>query len=325
MGTYYSHTGDYLTAIRYTEEGFEESRKAQDIELMVPLGFSLCLSYGGTGQYQKIVQKMPEVISLLEKSGRESDLFTMTTNPYSYICGNYGLALGLLGRFEEGKAYLEKALSNAKRLGDPATLGIIQFEYGVLFHAKGEFKVAKEHFERSIEYGEKSKYYMIVAMALCILGHVHSFLGDPETGKRQAEEGLRIYCDIGIEAFLSLCHWSMGSIHLDLGDPENAEASMEEALRLSRKNNEKGWEGLALVGIGRVFGMKHPQQTKQAEDCLTKGLSILRDLGMKPNYAQGRMFLGELYMDVGEKVKAMENLKEAEAMFREMGMDYWLG
>ena len=47
MGTYYSYTGDHLKAIRYTEEGFEESRKAQAIELMAPLAFSLCLSYAG--------------------------------------------------------------------------------------------------------------------------------------------------------------------------------------------------------------------------------------------------------------------------------------
>ena len=29
-------------------------------------------------------------------------------------------------------------------------------------------------------------------------------------------------------------------------------------------------------------------------------------------------------VDAGEKEKAEENLKEAEVMFQEMGMDYWL-
>ena len=141
---------------------------------------------------------------------------------------------------------------------------------------------------------------------------------------RQAEEGLRIYRDSRIEAMLSLCHWAMGSIHLDLSDLANAGTSMEEALRLSRKNNEKGYEGLALVGLGRVFGMRQPRRTEQAEECFSKGLAILRDLKMKPYYSQGRMFLGELYLDVGEKEKAMENLKKAEVMFHEMGMEYWL-
>ena len=64
-----------MTAIRYTEEGFEEALKAQDIDLMVPLGFSLCTTYSALGQYKKIVDKMPEVINLIEKEGRESDFF----------------------------------------------------------------------------------------------------------------------------------------------------------------------------------------------------------------------------------------------------------
>ena len=324
MGVYYSHMGDYLTAMRYTEEGFEEARKAQDIELMAPLGYALCLSYIGTGRYEKIVHKMPEVINLLEKTGKESDFFTQAVNPYSYICGNSGTALGYLGRFEEGKAYLEKALRNATRLGDPATLGMIQFMYGLLFYIRGDFKAAKEHLEKSIAYGEEAKYPMIIALALCTLGHAHCFLGDPETGRRQAEEGLRIYNDSGIEAILPFCLWTMGSIHLDLRDLKNAGDFMEQALSLSRKNREEDREALALVGLGRVLGKRKQPQTEQAQEFFSKGLEILHNLKTKPWYSQGRMFLGEYYLDTCEKEKAMENLKEAEVMFQEMGMEHWL-
>jgi len=31
------------------------------------------------------------------------------------------------------------------------------------------------------------------------------------------------------------------------------------------------------------------------------------------------------YLNSGKKEKAIETLKKAEGMFREMGMDYWLG
>jgi len=34
--------------------------------------------------------------------------------------------------------------------------------------------------------------------------------------------------------------------------------------------------------------------------------------------------MGELYTDRGKKEEALENLKNAEGMFQEMGMDYWL-
>ena len=34
--------------------------------------------------------------------------------------------------------------------------------------------------------------------------------------------------------------------------------------------------------------------------------------------------MGELYLDTGQREKALENLKKAGAMFKEMGMDCWL-
>jgi len=47
-------------------------------------------------------------------------------------------------------------------------------------------------------------------------------------------------------------------------------------------------------------------------------------LKIKTFYNQGYLFLGELYADIGQKDLALENLKKAESMFQEMGMDYWL-
>ena len=49
------------------------------------------------------------------------------------------------------------------------------------------------------------------------------------------------------------------------------------------------------------------------------------ELEVKPWFSVGHLFLGEVYADAGHRLKALENLKKAEAMFQEMGMDYWLG
>ncbi len=190
------------------------------------------------------------------------------------------------------------------------------------FVRKGDWKSAKEHLEKALTYSQEAKYAFGMALYLCSLGQVHSYLGDHETGRRLAEKGLQIFRDSGMEFHLSACHNIMGIIHLDLGDLEKAGTSMEEALRLSRKNSEKGYEGLALVGLGRVCGKRKPPQREKAEEFFSQGLAIIHDL--KPMYSQGCMFLGEFYLDVGEKEKALEDLKKAEHLFQEMGMDYWL-
>lgn len=34
--------------------------------------------------------------------------------------------------------------------------------------------------------------------------------------------------------------------------------------------------------------------------------------------------MGEFYLNICEKEKALETLQKAEALFKDMGMDYWL-
>jgi uncharacterized pyridoxal phosphate-containing UPF0001 family protein len=63
---------------------------------------------------------------------------------------------------------------------------------------------------------------------------------------------------------------------------------------------------------------------EKAEVYILKGMKILDEQKIKPIYALGCSFLGELYADAGQKNQALENLKRAEAMFQEMGMDHRL-
>ena len=138
------------------------------------------------------------------------------------------------------------------------------------------------------------------------------------------EKGLKIQRDGGFEVFLSTYHWFLGDICLHLGDLKNARSFMDEALKLSQKNNEKWIEAQSWILLGRILGRMETAQIHKPEEYILRGIKMADELRYKPYYSQGRMFLGELCLDRGEKEKAMENLKEAEGLFREMGMDYWL-
>ncbi len=324
IGNYYTHAGNHELAIKYTEEAFGEARKAQDIELMVPLAASLSTTYTGTGEWHKIPPVASEAIDFIEKTGSESHFFgAPSPNRYALLCGSYGVRMAYLGHFEEAKAAIEKGLRYAIHVDDVASLGLTEFNYGVLFYVKGDWEPAKEHLEKAITQLEEAKWAALLALALSVLGQTYSFLGKPETGRRHAENGLQIYRDSGIQLWLSYNHFVLGCIHLDLGDLDRAASAMEEALRLSRKNHEKGWEGWSWIGLGRIFGRRDPPPFDKAEEAFLKGVEILQGLRMKASYSWGYLFLGEFYLEAGQREKAIENLKQAEGMFREMGMDYW--
>ena len=157
------------------------------------------------------------------------------------------------------------------------------------------------------------------------LGCARSFQGDPDVGLQYAEKGLRMHHECGVELNLSRAHYFLGSIHLDLGDLKNAKKYSEEALRLSRKNGEGDTEGISYILFGRILGKTGRSNLTKAEECIIQGMRILHKLQIRPYFSLGHLFIGELFMSMGEGKKAIVNLKKARRMFREMGMDYWLG
>lgn len=325
MGSYYSYKGEPLIGLKYSEDAFEEAKKNQDIQLMASLAFQLCTPYGGVGKFCKIVDMAPGVIDLIEKTRRESEFFALPWNPYSALCGYCGYSMGWLGNFEEGKFFLEKGLSNASQIDDSTTLGYVEFFYGLFFFARGDWNSTIEHLKNSIKYYEEAKWLLGLALSMSFMGGAYLFLGDPETGRRHTERGLKIQRDSGIEWYGSVHHWVLGMIHLELNDLKSAQSFMEESLRLAQKDNMKHSEGVSWIWLGMILVRTEPPQINKANECILKGIEILHKLRIKPFYSQGHLFLGELYLNAGKKEKAMENLKKAEGMFREMGVDYWLG
>jgi len=61
----------------------------------------------------------------------------------------------------------------------------------------------------------------------------------------------------------------------------------------------------------------------KAEEYVLQGIKMSDELKLRPCFSQGYFFLGELYVDTGQREKALETLKKAEGMMQEMGMDYW--
>ncbi len=325
MGTYYTYKGDPQLGMKYSEDAFEKARKNRDIELMAVLAYGLSVSYNAAGEFYKIFDMAPEVIDLIEKTERESDFFSLALNPYSILCSYCGWSMSNLGAFDEGKTFLEKGLRNASEINDLIALGFVEMHYGFSYYAKGDWEPSKEHFEKGIKHSEEAKWGLISALSWSGLGYACAMLGDRETGKRHAEKGLEIHRDSGTEMYLSLTHCLLGWIHLDLGDLKNARSLAAEALKLSQKNNEKAWEGWSWLLLGMISGKTEPLEINKAEECILKGIEICKELRTKPHYALGHLNLGQLYLNGGEKEKALENLKKAEGMFQEMGMDYWLG
>jgi tetratricopeptide (TPR) repeat protein len=109
-----------------------------------------------------------------------------------------------------------------------------------------------------------------------------------------------------------------------LGDQKSSRSAIEEALKISQKNSEKHFEGASWAFLGMILGKSNPSQSDTAAKYILKGIEILNELKIKPWCAEGYLYLGELYVSTGNREDALNNLRKAESMFQEIGMDGYL-
>ena len=204
-------------------------------------------------------------------------------------------------------------------------IGLMELFYGGLFLNKGDGKGAVEHFRRAAQCLEKSQAVAFLGTAWSFLGYGTYLMGESDTALQYMEKGLKIQTDIGLPSWLSAHYWCLGMIYCRLDDLQKARASAERALELSQENNERQWEGFSRILLGRIVGRLDRSKVETAENQIREGMNILDELRFRPFYSVGHFYLGELYADKRREPEALENLKKAESMFQEMGMDYWLG
>jgi tetratricopeptide (TPR) repeat protein len=322
IGLFHVVTGDPTLGRKYQEASFEAAEKIQDIETMAPVGWGLCYSYFWEGEYRKIVNMAPKVIKSLEKIQREDEFFGLPVNIYSALQAVYGYSLGALGEFTKGEQLCEKALSFAHRINHLFSIGSAENRYGFLFVIKGDGKNAVKHLQSSIEYFDKSQAVIHLPTTWSFLGYGYYLVGELETALKSIEKAFKMQMDIGFPR--SWIHYFLSSVHFDSGNLNEAKVHAEQALNLAQTSHQKYWEGISWIQLGRIVGKKEESQVDKAEEHILQGMKMLDELGTRPFYALGYLSLGELYADAGQKEKAIENLKEAEAMYQEMGMDYWL-
>jgi tetratricopeptide (TPR) repeat protein len=325
IGQYYGFKGeDILLGIKYSEDSFIEAEKIDDFDLMAPIGMDLCILYWRAGECIKLIDLASKVFTLFDKTQRHSESFKRPINVYSMLLAYYAQTISMLGNFEEGTALFEKGLHFALDIKDLGALASLEGHYGTMLNFRGDAKKAKEHFQNVIRYCEEIQWVAYSGISWVNLGWAYCLLGEFETARQHMEKGLKIHIDGGLHFHLCFFYWLLSLVHLESGDLKNAQHCVEEALKLSQKNHEKWDEGLAWILMGRIYGKAEKTQVERAEECILQGIKILEELKLKPLYAPGYHYLAELYAETGQREKALENLKKAEGMFREMGMDYWV-
>jgi class 3 adenylate cyclase/tetratricopeptide (TPR) repeat protein len=324
LAFYYHQIGDPLPGVGYGEKAYALAGKMYDTRLVAATAFDLYNVYMNLGEYKKIFSICTHVIDLLEKENMQTDFCGRPFAMYPIACAYRGVGSGMLGDFENGGVFCEKALQTATALGDQRTLALVEVWYGFFYHFKGDGNLALNHSLNGLRYCQGMKFTMLAHVASCFVGGSYLQIGQHVIARQFLEEGIAMAKDIRVEVASSYWHRLLSEVHSELGDYEIALGLIEKAVELARKTHEKANEGVCKIWWGRISAKSAPLQRRQAEESIRTGIQILEQLKLRPAYADGYLALGELYAETGETEKALENLRIAEQMYTEMRMDYYL-
>ena len=81
--------------------------------------------------------------------------------------------------------------------------------------------------------------------------------------------------------------------------------------------------GVSKIFQGKLLGTQDHAKAQEAEAIIFQGIEILEELQTKAFSVGGYFALGELYANTEQKNKAVEYFQRAEAMYRDMGMDFF--
>ena len=272
--------------------------------------------YHWVGSYRLGAELLGRNVASLERELRRRNLPVrqeITSRTFLAWC------LAELGEFTEGLVHANHVVRLAEASGSAYALVYACSAAAFLHLRSGRFEHAISAAERAVELCHGRDFSAVWAIPASLLGHAYTSMGRPADAVPLLERSVEIASVLGAPVLGFL-----GKAYLLSGRPDDAHAVANRALSLSVEHQERGWESWTLWLLGEVAARRPEPQVEAAEDAYRRAMRVAEELGMRPLVAHSHLGLGELYRHADQREHAREPLTTATAMYREMGMTYWL-
>jgi tetratricopeptide (TPR) repeat protein len=253
------------------------------------------------------------------------EYFGIGAPPSVFDRGWLVMSLAQLGRFTEAGEPAAEAIRLAESTHHAHTIAIAHRAVVTLHLLAGDWTKARSLIEAGIAAVVPTGHMLLVSTAFASSAWVLAQLGDESEALRRlrdAEQLLERRLAKGADAERSWDYHALGRAYLILGQLGEARTLADRALECCPA--QPGYMAHALELLGDVATHPDAFDADAAETHYHQALALAQPRGMRPLVAHCYRGLGELYQRIGERRKAQEHLAMATAMYRDMGMRFWL-
>ena len=228
-----------------------------------------------------------------------------------------------LGEFSDALAVAEECVRIAEAVGQPYSRIGAYLAAGVVCLWKGDLPQAISWLEQAGALLESSKIGSWLERATILsLSIAYALAGRTSAALCLVEEQATSL--VPIDPIRAKSVIRLAEIRLLAGARDEANRLALEAITYFRDSSERGREAEASRLLGAIALGADPPDVVMAETRYGDALVLATELGMRPLVAHCHLGLGKLYRQSGKREEAHEHLTTAAAMYREMGMTFWL-
>jgi tetratricopeptide (TPR) repeat protein len=195
---------------------------------------------------------------------------------------------------------------------------------GQLYLVRGDLDRAIPTLERGVATCRTWDFPSWLPWLASRLGAAYVLTGRVADGLPLLEKSMEQAASMGWRAEASPLAAKLGEAYLAAGRARDAAALAARALDLALEHKGRGHQAWALRLRGEIASRCDPPDLHQAAGHYRQALALAEELGMRPLVAHCHLGLGKLGRRTSNQATAQEHLTTATALYREMGMGFWL-
>ena len=314
-------TGQDGVAVEIGERALALATEVGDARLTALCGMELSAVHHGRGDMRRAEALLTQALGALDSPSAgpsESD------GPWlrRMILQHLVPVLTETGRYREALWRGEETLRMAEDLGHPAPIAWALQYLGYAYCGRGDAEKAIDLSARSLTLAREREVHNLIQAASASLGEAYTLagrLGEAVGYLENAVEAGKSTNSLDPSTLVSL-----GRAYLSAGRSEDASRRVHQALEGCRQRTRRNVEATALNLIGDIAARREPPALDEAMQHYCQALAIANELDLRPLIAHCHLGIGKLYRRSGRRREAQEQLATSTAMYREMGMSYWL-
>jgi len=316
-------TGRLTDALTFAQTAQAIADTLGDLRLKVVANQYLAATLWNVGDYQAAMDLFRKVTESL-KGDLSRERFGQALLPSVFARRYLAHALSERGEFDQSIAEAEEGLRIAEAADHPFSLGQAYLVLGYIHVVKGEFDQAVPLLERALAMSRDWNIRLLSPSCMGFLGYTYALSGRLAEGLALLADAMTAFESGVATVFHSLVAAHAGEACILAGRSQEAHRHAERALTLARRRGERGDEAYALRLLGEIHSQETPPDDGAAETRYRQAMTLADHLGMRLLVAHCQFGLSTLYRRTEKREQAQEHLTTATAMYREMGMTYWL-